>query len=177
MAPRRFHSLRRFALAGLAAVGLAGALAGCKRDSEADLRARAGQWFALGDTIFYHATRGCSAAVFELDTDDLRAALPLSSSVGEALARIKLTGLIALKDDRQSPDAGFVELMNMDREMGVALQATALEGKSCMDELAVSALHYAMSEPRSVMVFDRAAGLLALMDPEHGFVVIAGGGD
>ncbi len=173
----RLHMLLRPVSVGVVAVGLAGVLSGCDRDKPDDLRGRVGQWFALGDTLYFNSTMHCTAALYELDTDDLKAALPLSGSVGEALARLKVAGIIALRDDGQSPDVGFVEMMNMNREMGVALQATALEGKSCMDETAVSALHYAMSEPRSVMVYDRAAGLLVLMDPAHGFVVVAGSGD
>ncbi len=170
----RFHMLRRPALAGVMAVGLA-AIAGCDRDKPDDLHALVAQWFEPGEAIFFNSTRACTGAVYELETDDIKAALPLSGGVGEALARLKTFGLIAVRNDRQSPDKGFVELMNMDRPMGVALQASALEGRACMDEVAISALHYAMSEARTVMVFDPDAALLVLMDPEHGFIVVAGG--
>ena len=76
----------------MACVSLAGLVltAACARDSEAGLRERLEQWFAVGDTVTFEARGDCLAAVFRLNSADVKAqGLALSQEgVGVAMAAV-----------------------------------------------------------------------------------------
>ena len=82
---------------------------------------------------------------------------------------------MALDDPATSPDQGFVDIMNIKRPIGAAIQKAGLEGRDCMDDLTQSGFHYAMSEPAAMLVFHQQTGLLLLADPQRRILVVAGG--
>ena len=156
----------------LAALSLTAA---CARDDEAAMRARLDQWFSLGETVGFSATRECAAGAFRLVEPSIRAPMPVTSGAREMLHRLDQSGRAALDDRRQAPDAGLIALINEDRASGMQVRRAALEGRGCMDATVESAFRYALDEPRSVLAFDRDSGSLMILDPVTGLVVVTVG--
>lgn len=149
--------------------------AACARESEAALRDRLDQWFAIGDTVAFEARGDCLAAVFRLTSADVKAPMPVVSDPMGMLVQIKRGGRAALDSNRQSPDAGLVDLANAERATGMAMRRAALEGRACMDPVAESAFRAAIEGPRSVLAYDRENGAVMMMDPVTGLLVVAMG--
>lgn len=160
-----------FALLGLAI------LAACERMDEDEARAILERWFWLGDNVYFNAARECSAAVYELRSGEVKSALALDSGVGAALATLQRRGVMALSHQKGTPDEAFIEVMNQDRPVGVALQYAVFSARTCMDEAAEGVFHQLFSSPGAVLVFDRETSVVAVMDPKLRMVVLAGGAE
>ncbi|MDQ7069475.1 MAG: hypothetical protein Q9M48_01795 [Rhodobacterales bacterium] len=156
--------------------GLILLLAGCERHSEAEVRAQLTRWFALGETVYFKTTYDCTAAMFKVQTDQMKSALQPNSDAGTALFQYGRSGMMVLANPTQKPNDGFLELMNMDRPIGIAMQAASVLGKKCMDENMESAFFYAMQNPKATMVFSREDMSMVLMDPGTRLVIFASGG-
>ena len=161
----------------LACVSLAGLVltAACARDSEAGLRERLEQWFAVGDTVTFEARGDCLAAVFRLNSADVKAQMPVVSDPHDMLVQLKRGGRAALDSSSQSPDEGMVALANSERATGMAMRRAALEGRACMDAVAESAFRAAIEGPRSLLAYDRENGAVMMLDPVTGLLVVAMG--
>ncbi|MGM0741301.1 MAG: hypothetical protein ACQEVT_06990 [Pseudomonadota bacterium] len=149
--------------------------AACARESEAALRDRLDQWFAIGDTLAFEARGDCVAAVFRLISADVKAPMPVVSDPMGMLVQLKRGGRAALDSSRQSPDAGLVALANAERATGMAMRRAALEGRTCMDAVAQSAFRAAIEGPRSVLAYDGENGTVMMLDPVTGLLVVAMG--
>ena len=151
------------------------ALSGCAQMQEADARAVLERWFWLGENSYFKSTRDCTAALYELRGEEVKSTLTLEGRVGAALAGLERRGVMALSHPEGTPDEAFVEVMNQDRPVGVALQDAAFSARACMDEAAEGAFHQLLSSRGAVLVFDREAALVAVMDPQARLVLLAGG--
>lgn len=156
-------------------LGLILLLAGCTRHSEAEVRERLTRWFSLGETLYFKSSLGCTAALFKVQTDQVKSALQPNSDAGTALFEYGRSGLMVLANPAQSPNDGFLELMNADRPIGIAMQSAAIMGKSCMDENMESAFFYAMQNPKATLVFNREDTSMVLIDPGTRLVIFASG--
>lgn len=151
------------------------ALAGCKRTDEAAMRAQLDPWFALGETLGFHATRGCAAGAFALVDERIAAKLRVATSVPEALIALRARGAVALDDTRQSPDQALLQIVDMDRPLGMAMRIAALEGLACMEPGLEDAFGRALSNPRAVLVLDTTNKAVILMDADDRLLIVSMG--
>lgn len=150
-------------------------LTGCWREDESALRDRMERWFSIGETVAFHATRDCVAAVFRLVQMEVKSPLPVVSASPEVPGALSRRGAVALMDATLAPDAALVEIANMDRTTGMNMRRAALEGRMCMNEHTESAFRYALDNPRTVLVYDADPATIMLMDPHTGLLVVAMG--
>ncbi|MDU8926637.1 hypothetical protein RXV86_04490 [Alisedimentitalea sp. MJ-SS2] len=172
--PRHIRKLG--ARAGLALAGLL-AVAGCDRHSEDDARAMLAGWFDLGETLYFKSQRGCTAGVFRVKTMDVKSRVPLFDNAEAVVVSGRQEGAFALSVPGKTPDKLFIELMNVHRPTGVAIQAAGLEAKPCMNEKARNSFFAALNADPSVVVFSRPDASFAVLDPVRGIVVLTSGGD
>ena len=151
------------------------ALGACAQMQEAEARAILERWFWLGENVSFSSTRDCTAAVYELRSGDVKSTLAPEARVGAALAALERRSVMALRHAEGTPDEAFVEVMNQSRPVGVALQDAAFSARACMDEQAEGVFHALLSTKGALLVFDREAGVVAVMDGESRLVVLAAG--
>ncbi len=164
---------------GRAAFGLAGlvltVLSGCMQEDEAALRNRLERWFAIGETVSFHATRDCVAAMFELVQMQVKSPLPVANAAPDALRTLSRRGAVAVDDPQKAPDAVLVEIVTADRPLGMGMRRAALEGRMCMNGEIESAFRHALENPRAVVAYDAETATLILLDPRTGLLVAARG--
>jgi hypothetical protein len=156
----------------LAALAL---LAGCARDEEAAQRAWLGQWFALGETLAFAATRGCAAGLYRVVTPQVKSALPVTRDVATMQREIAGRGAAALDVPGMTADAALVAMANHHRPTGMAMRRAGLEARACMDARGESAFRHALDDGRTVLGWDAGRGALVLMMPGEGLLVVAMG--
>jgi hypothetical protein len=148
----------------LACLALVVLVAGCVRDREAVQREWLGQWFALGDTLFFNATRGCAVGLYAVVTPDVKSALPVTRDVVQMQREIVARGAAAL-DWRA----------NHHRETGMAMRRAGLEARACMDARSEGVFRHGLDDARTVLGWDAARRALILMLPGEGLLVVAMG--
>lgn len=158
------------------AVVCLGLVAACAREDEGALRARVAQWASIGETLAFHATPDCAAAVFRLTAPDIKSAMPVAGDARTMLVQLRRAGRAALAAGGQSPDAGLVEIVNADRATGMAMRRAALEGRACMDEGVEDAFLRGLKGARSILAWDGESGTVMILDPDSGLVTVAMGG-
>jgi len=166
---------RKYVIFGL--LGLVLLVSGCMRHTEEDLRALLTRYFPLGETVYFESQVGCTAAMFKVQTDEIKSALQINRDAGSALFEYGRSGILMLADPEQNPNDGFLELMNADRPIGILMQEASILGKDCMDEATESGFFYAMQNPKATLVFMRGEGAMVLMDPATRLVIVASGGE
>lgn len=150
-------------------------LSSCGRMDEEAMRAYVGKWFQLDETLGFAARGGCTSAAFRLVDTQVGSSLPVTRSASQALSLLKKSKPAALDRREQAPDAGMVDLVNMDRELGYQMRRAALEGRGCMDEVTSSAFGYALVNPRAMLAFDPREAAVMLLDPDTRVLVVAMG--
>lgn len=153
------------------------ALAGCKRTDEDAMRTLLAGWVPLGETMSFSATRGCAAGLFQLVDPRIASRVRIAGSVREAVMILKSHGQVAVVAPRQTPDAALLELVEMDRGVGMKMRMAGLEGRACMDSAAEAAFGAALVNPAAILLMDRSTGVLALMDAEDGLLIAAMGAE
>jgi len=150
-------------------------LSGCAQMDEAQARGVLERWFWLGENVYFRSTRDCTAAVYTLRSDEVKSTLNPEMQVGAALAGLARGKVMGITHPEGTPDEAFIEVMNQNRPVGVALQDAAFSARACMDGEAQGIFHQVLSTPGALLVFDHAAGIVAVMDGQAGLVVLAGG--
>ena len=159
----------------LAPLALLLALTACAQMDEAGARAILARWFVPGEALYFRSTRDCTAGLFRLRSGEVKPRLVPEERVSAALAALERGKVLALAHPQGTPDEAFVEVMNQSRPVGVALQEAAFSARECMDEEAQGLYRRLWTTPGAVLVFDRAAGLVAVMDPEARMAALATG--
>lgn len=167
----RSFSLRSAALICAAVL----ALAGCKRSSEADMRAALSDWVPLGETISFAAKRGCAAGIFGLVDKRIASKMPVVADAQEAAMILGRQGAVALDDTRLSPDQAILALIETDRSSGMVMRMAGLEARDCMDPQMQLAFAAALVNPRAVLLVGRDQRILALMDVDTSQLIAAMG--
>ncbi len=150
-------------------------LSGCMREDEAELRHRLERWFALGETLYFSASKECVAASFRLVQWQFKAPMPIEHATPQALRTLSRAGLVALDNSSLAPDDALLDFVNSDRTIGMGMRRAALEGRLCMNDDTESAFRYALDSPRAVLAFDAENAMLMLLDPHSGLLVVAQG--
>jgi len=159
-------------VACLAALTLAAA---CAREEEAAQRAWLGEWFALGETVSFSATRDCAVGLYRVVSPQVKSALPVTRDVAAMRRKIAGRGAAALDLPGQAADAALVAMTGHHRETGMAMRRAGLEARACMDAQSEGAFRHALEDGRTVLGWDAARGALILMTPGEGLLVVAMG--
>jgi len=128
-----------------------------------------------GDSLYFKSKSTCTAAVYSLRSGAVKSALPVAGNVDEALARLEARGVLGMAHPEGTPDEAFIAVMNADRAIGVGLQNAAVGARACMDDATQGILNQLLKTRGAVLAFDPETGLVAIMDPGAGLVVLAGG--
>jgi len=147
----------------------------CARDDEAAQRAWLGQWFALGETISFSATRGCAVGLYAVVTGQVKSALPVTRNVARMRREIAGRGAAALDVPGQAADAALVAMTNHHRATGIAMRRAGLEARACMDVRSESAFRHALDDSSTVLGWDGTRDALLLLMPGEGLLVVAMG--
>lgn len=141
------------------------------------MRERMGQYFSLRETVSYAAKGSCLSGVFRLADDQVKAAMPVASGVGEMLGLLARRDLALVNDPGQSPDALFVAVMNVERTQGMQMRRAGLEALDCMDAVTETAFRHALEGRGNLVGYDANSGLLMLLDRRNRLLVIARGAE
>ncbi|MDZ7709847.1 MAG: hypothetical protein U5K36_07050 [Roseovarius sp.] len=147
----------------------------CARDDEAAQRAWLGEWFALGETLSFSATRGCAVGLYRVVNPQVKSALTVTSDVAQMRREIAGRGAAALDAPGQGADEVLVAMANHHRETGMAMRRAGLEARACMDRRSESVFRHALDDGRTVVGWDGARRALILMMPGEGLLVVAMG--
>ena len=150
-------------------------LSACARDQEAAQRAWLGQWFALGETLSFAATRGCAVGLYRVVTPEVKSALPVTRDVARMRREIEGRGAAALDVPGMAADAVLAAMTDHDRETGMAMRRAGLEARACMDARSESVFRHALDGGRTVLGWDAARRALFLMMPGEGLLIVAMG--
>jgi hypothetical protein len=150
-------------------------LSACARDQEAAQRAWLGQWFALGETLSFAATRGCAVGLYRVVTPEVKSALPVTRDVARMRREIAARGAAALDMPGLDADAVLAAMTDHDRETGMAMRRAGLEARACMDARSESVFRHALDGGRTVLGWDAARRALFLMMPGEGLLIVAMG--
>ncbi len=140
-------------------------LTACARHDEGDVRVILDRWFSLGETQYFYSNRACSAAMYTSRGGGPKSALQVQTEMRRALAALARRGEMALAIPGQNPDQTFLDIMNADRPIGVAVQAAALGARHCMDDATEGAFHAALSNPDALFAWHAGERALVLYDP------------
>ena len=77
----------------------------------------------------------------------------------------------------RSPDARFVEVMNVGRTQGMQMRRAGLEALECMDAVTETAFRHALDGRGNLVGYDAKSGLLMLLDRRNRLLVIARGAE
>ncbi|WP_113910526.1 hypothetical protein [Roseovarius dicentrarchi] len=153
------------------------ALAGCKRTTEADLRDLLAGWVPLGETVSFNATRGCAAGLFQMVGPRIASRVRIAGSAREAAIILRSHDQVAIVAPRLTPDDALLDLVEVERNAGMKMRMAGLEGRACMDRETEAAFAAALVNPAAVILMDRGAGVLALMDTEDRLLIAALGAE
>lgn len=142
---------------------------------EQAMRTYLAQWFQLDETMGFAAEGGCTSAAFRLVDIQVGSSLPVVRSVTQALHLLQKGNPVALGRPDQAPDAGMIDLVNLDREFGYKMRRASLEGRGCMDAITSSAFGYALVNPHALLAFDPRKAAVMLLDPDTRVLVVAMG--
>lgn len=148
-------------------------VAGCKRDDEAQMRARLAPMFALGDTLAFDANMRCAAGVFRLVDDRVGAGLPLETTVPGWVRDVAIRGVGAIDVPDLSPDAAMVAAANSNRPIGMAMRGRALDARDCMDDRVRTEFMRLLMSEGAVVGYDAQEGAVMLMDRRNAVLVVA----
>ncbi|WP_135501867.1 hypothetical protein [Roseovarius aestuariivivens] len=151
------------------------AVAGCSRDSEAEMRARLAPWFALGETLAFQANGGCAAEAFRLIHDGIGSGLSVQSSVSAWMRDVARRGVGALDVPKMTPDAAMVASANAARATGTAMRRTSLEARDCMHDRIGTEFLRLLTAEGIVIGFDANEAAVMLMDRRNAVLVVAMG--
>lgn len=165
----------RFPIAVLGWLVLAVMVAGCVRDTEADMRARVSQWFQIGETLAFASASRCAAGAFRLVQTDIGSGIALEYDT-EAMVRL-LGGrtVVAVDNPKRSPDQIMVEAANAARTHGMSMRRTALEARDCMEGPIGQEFQRLLVNASTVFAYDREHGAVMLMDRRNRVLVVAVG--
>jgi len=150
-------------------------LVGCDRHSEDQARAMMGGWFDLGETLYFESQRGCTAAVFRVKSNDVKSRVPLFDSAEAIAAGGQQNEAFALSVRGKTADVLFIDLMNADRPIGVAIQTIGLGARDCMSDQARNTFFAALNADPSTVVFSWSKETFAVLDPVRGIAMMTSG--
>lgn len=150
-------------------------VAGCKRDDEAQMRARLAPMFALGDTLAFAAGSRCAAGAFRLVHDQVGSGLPVEDSLQAWIRAIQQRGAGALDQSGLSPDAAMVAVANADRPLGMAMRGRSIEARDCMDDRIRTEFTRLLRATGIVIGFDATEGAVMLMDRRNAVLMVVVG--
>ena len=160
---------------GYLAILLLVVVTACAQMGEAEARAVLARWFVPGDSLYFKSKSTCTAAVYSLRSGAVKSTLPVAGNVDEALERMRARGVLGMAHPDGTPDEAFIAVMNADRAIGVGLQNAAVGARACMDDATQGIFNQLLKTKGAVLAFDPETGLVAVMDPGAGLVVLAGG--
>ncbi|MCP5037335.1 MAG: hypothetical protein GY945_07015 [Rhodobacteraceae bacterium] len=168
---RKFYDLRAFPVLFL---GLT-ILAACARHDQDEVRVLLSRWFSLGDTVYFSSQQSCTAAVFEIRSEQVKSALRLETEMTRALRTLEKTGVLTLSIEGKSPDQIFIDVTNADRSLGMGVQEAAILSRDCMDEATEGAFHAALSSVTSLFVWHEEEASLVIFDRQQKRVLLVSG--
>lgn len=154
-------------LAGLlAAMFLAGCLAGFLGRAEADVRAELDPWFRLGPTGYFRSTWDCTAAMIATESTELRAALPMVTSVSGAVRHLKRGEAVALLMPGHNVSDLSSRIATQEFSLGLGLINSARAAESCMSEAFRAGFLAVLDKPDAILIYDPVAISLTIFDVE-----------
>ncbi|UYV39008.1 hypothetical protein N4R57_08345 [Rhodobacteraceae bacterium D3-12] len=150
-------------------------LGGCARHSEDEARALMAGWVDLGETLYFESRHGCTAAVFRIKSAEVKSRVPLFDSAEAVVGAGQQGKPFAISVPGKTADQLFIDLMNVDRPTGVAIQSVGLAAKPCLSGKANNTFYAALNADPSTVVFSRQDAAFAVLDPLRGLVVLTSG--
>ena len=141
-------------------------LPGCARDSEAAVRAQVGQWFFLGDALYFKSESQCTAAVYRVTVDRPRPQLRVATDPEVARAALRRNGVAALRIEGYSPhDLTDALLLSGDGGFGKqALHASALAAPCMKGTKAGARFFEALTRPGATLAYDAESEGVMIFD-------------
>lgn len=148
---------------GIALVVLTGCL---PLDREEDLRREVGRLVFLAQTRDFRSTSTCTAASFEVISDQFRTTGGAYhvSSVRDALPRLQKGEAVAFDIPGASPNAISEQLMSLSLPVGLGLVSAVVgPARGCMSEVFKSDVAAILASPDTTLVYDPGSDAALLL--------------
>lgn len=157
------------------ALALAGLVAGCAMDSEAELRAEIGDWVDPGATLYFKSHMSCTAARFETRSPRPLPKVAMATSLDAGLRHIAAERTVGFALEGASPTQISEAVMSADLPGGIGLLSAGVGGKDCMDDAEKARYFAALNDPAVMMIYAPQSDMLLLLDVAAKEVIVMRG--
>jgi len=150
-------------------------LTACTPDTEDGFRDEVGQWLSLGDTLYFNATRSCTAGVFEARSGVFGSQMRSVSSWPEAVRLIEQRRPVVFENATGSPSELTGAIMGQTPHLGTQFLSAGLAGRACMTAEVQAAYHAALSDSEAALMFDPESQTIGVLQIDSKRVFVARG--
>jgi len=161
--------LRRLSTSGLrlAALGAIFVLFGCTKQDEESLRVALADWFKLGETQYFYATRKCSAGLFELKSTRVSSLVKRARSLPTGIRQIEQGEPVVFKLEGQTPTQVTELIMSSSLHRGIGVISSGLGARACMTDPLQIAYYQALLDVEAQLVLDTEDRAILVVDQTH----------
>ncbi len=149
------------------ALGLLALLPGCfSLDEEDSVRGQLAEWVFLAQTREFTSRPTCTAARFEVISDQLRSTggPRRVTTVREALPLLKAGRAVAFDLPGVSPAQVSEQLSSLDLPQGLGLISAVIgPSRACMEDVFAADLHAVLMSPDTLMIYDPGGNAVLLL--------------
>ncbi|MBT8155549.1 hypothetical protein KMP13_17085 [Epibacterium ulvae] len=150
-------------------------IAGCSKQKEDDVRTRLSDWVNLGETLYFYADIGCSAAVFDLKSTRISSTVTRARTL-QKVQRVLDEDLPVFFDIKgESPNSVTEQLMNVSLHRGIGLVSSGVAAKNCMTKTLQTYYRQALLDENADLVFDPEEQAMIVVDSENRWLFYARG--
>lgn len=145
------------------AVALA-TLAGCAMDKEQAVRAQVDAWVDIGETLHFNSQMGCTAAVFQLASTEVKSAAPHAVTIRDGMTLLAQIGAVSFQTPDLSPSDISAQINSMETSIGNGVLVAGLGARDCLTGDWKAAYLDALLAKGGILIFKRDGNALAIVD-------------
>lgn len=138
-------------------------LSACTPDTEDAFRDEVETWLSLADTVYFNATRACTAAIFETRSGQWTWAVADAQSWTQAQMAMAENRAVAFENISLTPSDFTGIVMDEEPDLGNRIISAGLAVRDCMDEEARAEYHAALTERDATLLFDPASETVGVL--------------
>lgn len=150
-------------------------VAACTPDTEAGFREEVEVWLALADTVYFNATRVCTAAIFETRSGQWTWAVADAQSWTQAQMAMAENRAVAFENISLTPSDFTGIVMDEEPDLGNRIISAGLAVRDCMDAEARQAYLSALRQLDATLLYDPATQTVGVLRADRRVLFIGRG--
>ncbi len=151
------------------------AIAGCSKQKEDDVRTRLSDWVNLGETLYFYADIGCSAAVFDLKSTRISSKVTRARTLQTGVKMLGRDGPVFFDIKGETPHSVSEAMMNANLHRGIGMISSGIAAKNCMTETLQTYYLRALLDENGDLVYDPQEKAMIVLDGENRWLFYARG--